>query len=324
MKTTLPLVLAGIAIGFAGGWLAKPAPATDEASTGHSVRSAKRTESRASSVTGDQPKSSKRSQVTIIENGEVKEMTPESEQNIKDLEKKQKDMVRKRLEKKYDLEIAAMVRELGLNPEQEKALRSFYAERLEEIVAVDSNSMMSDPELLKDLAATMRGDGLNDYMKDQLTSEQMESLEAMQKRQYQNNIEARAMNKLANLQKSLDLTEEQENQAYAILTKDAEKQLSEQSDADYIMRSYMETMGMGFHVGDDDMGSIFQMQEAAKDGGDPADLIAQIKQNRQAEVDRKVGLMEPVLDDGQLKQYRSQLENQGGFIDMMIQGMENN
>lgn len=231
-------------------------------------------------------------------------------------------MVRKKMQKQYDLRIAKMVRELGLNPEQEKALRAFYNQQLDKITALDPEQILNDPEGVKDLAASMRGDGVNDFMKDKLSDEQKEALVAMQKRQHKNKVEGRAMKTLAKLQQSLDLTEKQEEDAYAILSKDAEKQVAAQSDEDYIMRSYMETMGMGFDLGDDDLGGIFKVQQASRDGGNPMDIIEQLKKDRKAEVDRKVELMAPVLNEGQLKQYRGQLENQGGIFDMMLQGDE--
>lgn len=321
MKPTIPLVLAGIAIGFAGGWLAKPDTTTAENDTiPENARPSTRAESRTKAKVDEKPRSTSRKAITVVRDGE--EVDPEMQKAMDESRKKQQEMVRNRMKKQYDLRIAAMVRELGLNPEQEKALREFYDQQLDKLTSMDPEKLLNDPEGIKDLAASMRGDGLNDFMKDKLTAEQQERLEAMQKRQHKNKIEARAMKTLAKLQQSLDLTEEQEDQAYAILSKDAEKQVEAQTDEDFIMRSYMETMGMGFDMGDDDLGGVFKIQQAAQDGGDPKDIIEQIKKDRQAEIDRKVELMSPVLNEGQLKQYRGQLENQGGIFDMMLQGDE--
>lgn len=323
MKPTIPLLFTAIAMGFAAGWLAKPAvPASTAATTPEHARSSTRSESRPTAEVADKQRSSSRTSVKVAGGKAADEMDPEMKKAMEDAERKQKEMVRKKLKKQNDLRIAAMVRELGLNPEQEKSLRAFYDQQLEQIMSVDTEKIVSDPDAIKSLAAAMRGDGLNDYMKDKLDVDQQEALVAMQERQHKNKIEGRAMKTLAKLQQSLDLTKEQENEAYAILSKDAESQLEAQTDEDFVMRGYMETMGMGSMMGDDDLGSMIKFQQAMQDGGDPKDIIKQVKESRQAEVERKVELMSPVLNDGQLKQYRGQLENQSGIFDMMIQGME--
>jgi len=251
------------------------------------------------------------------------EMDPETKKRIEESQSRQTEMVKKRLGDKFDMQITAMVKELGLNASQEKALRAFYAEQLEKVDFANGMSAMGDADKMKEMAAALRGDGLNDAMKNVLSADQMEGLEAMQERKQNSKIESRAMKDLAKLQQTLDLSEDQKQKVYDVLMEDAEKSLESQSDADYVTRSMMSSMGVKMDLGDMDMGSVMSLHTDGEDAPtDRASMIKQMKENRQKKIDAKVERLAPVLDESQQQQYRKSLENKGGMFNMMLQGVE--
>jgi hypothetical protein len=136
-------------------------------------------------------------------------------------------------------------------------------------------------------------------------------------------IESRAMKDLAKLQQTLDLSEDQKQKVYDVLMEDAVKSLASQSDADFVTRSMMSSMGVEMDLGDMDMGSVMTLHTDSEDAPtDRASMIKQMKENRQKKIDAKVERLAPVLDESQQQQYRKSLENKGGMFNMMIQGVE--
>ncbi|MCP5538221.1 MAG: hypothetical protein H7A51_18560 [Akkermansiaceae bacterium] len=325
MKNSLILALVCIALGFAAGWLAKPealAPEETETASRPASRSASPFIPQGLSET-DTPKAARRSGVTVKTVKAGEEMDPEMKKRIEDSQRKQNELARKRIADKNDMLIAAMVKELGLNAEQEQALRAFYAAQMEKIEFGDGMAALADPQKMKEMAAALRGDGLNDAMKNLLSAEQMDGLEAMQERQKNNVVEARAMKDLAKLQQALDLSEDQKQKVYNVLMEDAEKSLATQSDADYVTRSMMSGMGIEMDFGDMDMGSVMNLHvEGENAPADRAAIIQRLKETRRKQIDEKVDRLAPILNETQQQQYRKSLESQGGMFNMMIQGMD--
>jgi hypothetical protein len=325
MKNTLIIALVSISLGFAAGWLAKPETAASEdteTAARTTSRKAKPSSSQGSSDS-DKAKSTRRSGVTVRSMSSDEEMDPEMKKRIEESQRKQTDMVKKRLGDKFDMQITAMVKELGLNASQEKSLRAFYAAQLEKVDFSDGMSAMGDPDKMKEMAAALRGDGLNDAMKNVLSEDQMEGLEAMQERKQNSKIESRAMKDLAKLQQTLDLSEDQKQKVYDVLMEDAEKSLESQSDADFVTRLMMSSMGVEMDLGDMDMGSVMTLHTDSEDAPtDRASMIKQMKESRQKKIDTKVERLSPVLDESQQEQYRKSLENKGGMFNMMLQGVE--
>lgn len=252
-------------------------------------------------------------------------MDPETKKAIEESQRRQNEMMRKRYADKFDMRIAAMVKELGFNAAQEKALRSFFDEQLKKIdmSAMTAFTGNSDSDKVKEMAAALRGDGLNEFMKNHLSEDQMEGLEALQERKKNSKVESRALKDLAKLQQTLDLSDDQKDKVYNLLIEDAEKRLASQSDADFLTRSMMSSMGVEMDLGDMDMGSVMNLHAEGDDAPkDRAALIQKMKDDRQKRIDDKVARLAPVLNETQQQQYRKSLENKGGMFQMMIQGAE--
>lgn len=241
---------------------------------------------------------------------------------MEEAQNRQAEMVRKRLADKNELNIVAMVKELGLNASQEKALRAFYAEQMEKIALDGGIEALSDAAKMKEIAAALRGDGLNDAMQNTFSAEQMKNLEAMQERKKNNKIESMAMRDLSKLQQSLDLSEDQKQKVYDVLMEDAEQSISSQSDTDYVTRTMMSNMGLDIDLGDMDMGSLMGMNPEGENAPqDSAAMLKKIQEDRQTKIDAKVQRLAPLLSESQQQQYRKSLESQGGMMNMLLQGM---
>jgi len=323
MKNTLIIAVAGIALGFAAGWLAKPSAEQTDSSVADSQRSSSRATTAASTSPKEKAKSSRRNGVTVVSGDSTDELDPETQKYISEGQKAQTDMIKKRFSDQFDMKIAAMVKELGLNAEQEKALREFYAEQLKKIDMADMASFATEPDKIKEMAAALRGDGLNDFMKSHLSEDQIEGLAAYQERKKKNKIESAALKDLAKLQTNLDLSQEQKDDVYGILMEDAEKRMTDQSDADFVTRSMMSSYGMEMDLGDMDMGNMMALANPEAGGKvDQAAMIQKMKEDRQNRINAKVERLAPVLNETQQAQYRKSLESQGGMFNMMLQGVE--
>ena len=327
MKNTILLAIVCIALGFSAGWLAKPDTKSNGGSPSDEPSKRSSTSSKTSTATAKKHQPTARparTGATAKKVTSMDELDPETKKQIEESQKKQQKMVRDQLKKKFDLKIASMVKELGLDASQEKALRAFFDQQLDLLSSSSPMESMGDPDSMKKMAAAMRGDGLDDYMKEFLSDDQMEGLETFQKRQKKNKIEGKAMKDLSKIQQALDLTDDQRDAVYNVLVEDAEKSIDAQSDANVVMDGMMKTMGLDIDMGDMDVGSLMQMDANQKKGEkiDQVSIIAQMKEDRAKKIDAKVERMAPVLNEAQLDQYRNHLESKGGMFNMMIQGME--
>lgn len=327
MKNTILLVAICLTLGFAVAWFAKPS-APEEANDPNPTRSTRKATPRShseSNQTAEQrsraSKASVSSSVKIVSSED--ELDEETKKQIEQAQSRQQKMMRNSLKKKFDMRIDAMVAELGLDANQEKALRDYFDKQLDILSSADPQTAMTDPEAMAKMAAAMRGDGLTEAMADHLSEDQQAGLEAMQARKKKNKIEGMAMKDLSKIQQNLDLTDDQRDEVYNILIEDAETKLENESDTNVVMNGMMKSMGIDMDLGDMDMGSMMQLDPAQNDGEvDPANAIAQIQEQRANNINAKVERMAPVLNETQLKQYRNHLESSGGMLNMMMQGMQ--
>jgi len=322
MKNTLLLALVCIALGFSAGWLAKPNTATTE-TTQTNKQSKRSSTTTASSSEKPNPRTRHRSQAEVKTVTSDDELDPETKKRIEEAQERQKKIMSEQLGKKFNLKIATMVKELGLDATQEKALRAFFDKQIDLLSSSNPMENMSDPDSMKMMAAAMRGDGLDDYMKDFLSEEQMEGLDTFQKRQQKNKIEGKALKDLSTIQQVLDLSDDQRDAVYNVLVEDAEKSIANQSDANVVMGGMMKSMGLDMDMGEMDMGSLMALESPQNEEKvDKASIITKMKDDRAKKIDTKVERMASVLDDAQLKQYRNHLESKGAMFNMMIQGIE--
>ena len=313
MKNTMIFVALSLVIGFAVGWLAKPAKETPQDDNVRVI--AARTPSRSAdpSSAPRQARPAQRSGVTARKASPGGAMDPGTVELMREESRKRENkMMRKIYAGKFDARIVAIVKELGLSAVQEKALRTFFDGQLEKIDMSAAETVSPgnvDSEELKRTVAAMRGDGLNEFMKDHLTGVQMEALETFQERQRNNKIESHALKGYARLQ-DLNLSDDQRDKVYNLLVEDAEKRLASQSDLDFLSRSMMSGIGVEADLGDIDIGSVIGHAEG---GGSEAHgaWLKRRDELRKKMIDMKVARLAPVLNEAQQQQYRKILEDKG-------------
>ena len=332
MKNTIVLALVCIGLGFAAGWIAKPATETaavPDSGSSPSAPSNPRTEG-ISNRSESLPTESDRSKTTLnsfIIGGD--DIPDHSDPEAREAAERAKNRFAGRFEKqqqaKLDARIAKLVAELGLTSDQEAQLRTALEGKLEGIGGLLAGG--GDPSKLGEFSKILSGKSVDEALAGILTPGQEAAHEALQKREFENKVEARALKSLASLS-YLDLTQEQKDAAYDILYADAEKTVDNASPESNMMSAVTEGMGIDFNVEELGVGGAVISATTVQGSTDqlsPVETMAKIKEGMAKRVDEKVEALRPVLTESQLEQYRAKLESGGmlgGFLDGFGDGGE--
>ena len=225
-----------------------------------------------------------------------------------------------RQKNKEEATIQKLVDRLGLTDAQADKLRAYFAKNREELEALMADGD-GDWRKMRELTKSLGDDALDSALADILTDEQKTAHEEMKQRDLANKVEARAYRDLATIQGILDLNPEQKDQVYAILHKDAAQKTESNREANSIVATITE--GIGLDINPDDLGigfsgAIQSFVNRAENGEQPSEnrgeILQSIRDNQQQEIDNKVELLAPVLDEGQEDAYRTHLETRGGGL----------
>ena len=225
-----------------------------------------------------------------------------------------------RQKNKEEATIQKLVDRLGLTDAQADKLRAYFAKNREELEALMADGD-GDWRKMRRLTKSLGDDALDSALADILTDEQKTAHEEMKQRDLANKVEARAYRDLATIQGILDLNPEQKDQVYAILHKDAAQKTESNREANSIVATITE--GIGLDINPDDLGigfsgAIQSFVNRAENGEQPSEnrgeILQSIRDNQQQEIDNKVELLAPVLDEGQEDAYRTHLETRGGGL----------
>jgi len=225
-----------------------------------------------------------------------------------------------RQKNKEEATIQKLVDRLGLTDAQADKIRAYFAKNREELEALMADGD-GDWRKMRRLTKSLGDDALDSALADILTDEQKTAYEEMKQRDLANKVEARAYRDLATIQGILDLNPEQKDQVYAILHKDAAQKTESNREANSIVATITE--GIGLDINPDDLGigfsgAIQSFVNRAEDGEPPSEnrgeILQSIRDNQQQEIDNKVELLAPVLDEGQEDAYRTHLETRGGGL----------
>jgi hypothetical protein len=313
MKSNILIAVTCIAIGASVAWLAKPDPTTDAAKA--EVEEKKTApKGRITSSDSKQRETSERKIVKPQETPSITVIPSESEgsEQAREMGSRMEQMFRKRQQAKLDARISKLVSQLNLTSEQEAALRKAASERMGSFGEMMSGNF--DPSKIGEM---LNSDVIDDALADILTPEQQEELEAVEKREIANKVEAQALRALAKLS-NLDLSQAQKDAAYDILYKDAESSVGNESPATGIVS--MITEGFGIELDSDALGvatAIIPSADVIAGGGveqDPQAMMNKAQETMNQRIDDKVEAMRPVLNDNQLDQYRKDLELKSGGI----------
>lgn len=329
MKYSLTIGILCLTLGFGAAWLLKPGPPVE--TTAQPEEPPRRQAAAPAgpksdrSPMGDPSTKSDRSESTprIVINGE--EVEPGNEEARTEMRRGRdrfREMMATRQKAKHEAQVQKLVDRLGLSEAQADQLRAYFEKNRADLAAMGEGP--EDWSRIKELTGKLRGDGLEEALAGILTEEQAAAYQEMKERDRQNQVEAKALRDLAQIQGVLDLSAEQKDQVYGLLHEDASTNLEKNSDANVIVSSFTEGLGINVEPGDLGIASVIQVQiDRASDGEqpseNPADWMQVVQENRQREIDQKVERLSPVLDDQQEAAYRAHLESQGagllgGFI----------
>jgi len=319
MKNTVIIGLLCLGIGFGVARLLVPSPADPESTEiQKSPSSTPDDPKRSADLSGEIAKSDRPDPSAIILNG--KEADPNGEdirQRFQTGQDRFRKIMAERQKNKEEVRIQKLVDRLGLTDAQADKLRAYFAKNREELEALMADG---DWRKMRQLTKSLGDDALDAALADILTDDQKTAYEEMKQRDLANKVEARAYRDLATIQGILDLNPAQKDQVYAILHKDAAQKTESNPEANSIIATITE--GIGLDINPDDLGigfSAFQsFVDRAEDGEQPSEdrgeILQSIRDNQQQEIDNKVELLAPVLDEGKGEAYRTHPEPRGGGL----------
>ncbi|MFM1558470.1 MAG: Spy/CpxP family protein refolding chaperone [Roseibacillus sp.] len=324
MKNSLVIGLLCLGIGFGAAWIIKSA--SDKATT--ESPDTKKSSGPSTSAQDEIAKSDRPAPETpapetnrkIVNNGEEVPLPEEVRAQFTRGQDRFREMIARRQKSKEDAQIKKLVDRLGLTDTQADQLRAYFAKNREELEALMADGD-GDWRKMRELTKSLGDDALDAALADILTDDQKTAYEEMKQRDLANKVEARAYRDLATIQGILDLNPEQKDQVYEILHKDAAQRVESNREANAIVTTITE--GLGLDINPEDLGigfsgAIQSFVNRAEDGEQPSEdrgeILQAMRDNRQQEIDNKVELLAPVLDDGQEDAYRTHLETRGGGL----------
>jgi hypothetical protein len=330
MKNSIAIGLLCLLIGIAIGWVAKPGPEAPEVASLDPGSNAPQKITRSTTApTPDSPgQKSERPQITsrtVVIGGDG-DMSEEDRNRIEKYQDQREKMMIERQRKKFDRQITDLVAKLGLDANQEAAVRKLYDERLEGMDGLMGMESMGDPKKMKEISELLRGEGLDEELASLLSEDQLEAYQQMKAEERGRKMDAKALKDLSKLTGVLALNPDQKDAVYEVLYEQAAERIDNPSDASVIMGLSMEGMGFEFDVDDSGIGAAFDMQMSAGDGEeiDQEAMMKNFQERATQRIDDKVNLLSDILDEDQTTRYREHLEsrNQGLFGGVMMQTNE--
>lgn len=326
MKFALPLgcLLAGIAIG----WFAKPSDSVSGNGPLAAVATAPSSPTTATSAS-EKPKSE-----TAKEGGPATRTRPAIDTSKREIEVKaseagkemQKQLANRMTDiqrKKFEARFSKLCAELNLTSDQQAKIRAAMEERftkMGELFTFDGSG--DNTAKMKDLSSLMKSDGLDEATVALLTEDQKAGFDAIKAKERQSRIDSKALKDLGNLGTVLDLTQEQKDAVYGVLSEQAAKHEDAQKSTGMMN---MFTEGMGVQI-DDELGMSDILQEQMESHGDnrppDGDIKKLMADTIKKRTDERVEALRPVLNEQQLQQYRTHLETKAAGMMNMFGGFE--
>jgi hypothetical protein len=326
MKPIIPLacLVGGIAIGWFARPLASPAQPASSAPVAAATSSVPATGS-STPASADTASTHSSGRPVKTETDADKE---KAEAKIKDEVKRQQDRINKRItdfqRKKFEARLMKLAEELHLSPEQQEKIRASMEERFSKMGELFEFRLDSSEEKSRrtnDLGEMMKTDGLDEATAGILSDTQQEQYAGFKGKERQNRIESRAFKDLGNVTNVIDLTPDQRDAVYQVLSDQATERENRSSNT-VMMNAFTEGMGMQI---DDELGVQDIMQEQANSQMDDKQLSQEdrlkamhesIKQSAEA----KAESLRRHLTETQFQQYRSHLQTKAASMISMFGG----
>ena len=239
-------------------------------------------------------------------------------QQIKAMAERQRTKLQQRIDK--------LAETLSLTDAQKTHLMAWLEERIGKVGSMDVgdfNKPGAESELMKSLSNT----ALDEQLSSSLTDDQKTALAGLNEHETQAKTDSAALKSLSLLQGAIDLEESQRDAVYKILSDAAAMRVRKESDNP--SSSGMSIGGTEIDMDPYGLGIQDVMQQAFIAAGGDASGNPPNRQKMadtfrtliNQQIDNQVNQLRPVLNDKQLEQYRSELENKGvGLLGRALMG----
>ena len=319
-----------LALGFALGWVAKPAVIGGNSSTGVPAEVAGAPPMVAPAKSEAPPASllTKRAEREAAPKKPADGMTAEQRAQAKKMQAEGMKMMRGNLRTRLEKQIERLAAGINLTPDQKAALTAWMEEKMKSLDNVD----FTDPKSMEDLESltkSLTAKGIEDQLEPSLSAEQKSLLAEFKDKERKGKADAGALKSLSMMQGVVEFKEGQRDEVYKLLMEDAEaRALAEEENPD---PSKFFTEGMGIQMDPYDLGIQKAMTDAVgmngskmgKESADQKEMAKRIRESIDQRIDERVEKLRPALDDQQLEQYRNELKTKGlGFYGSVLSGME--
>lgn len=248
-----------------------------------------------------------------------------------EMEKKQEEMMTrmseslaKRQRERLDQHLQRILPSVNLTEAQRREIGAWLdhgAEAMKKLDLTDVDVMSGEKSPFDDFTPK----ALEQKLAGLLEPDQKAALDQFRDRDYRSKVDALALKNLSQLQKVIDFSEGQRDQVYQVLSSEAEKKVSSESQAGGPEAFLHE--GFGIEMDPYDLGLTTLFEDFAKEGisqvDAPRDTAAMIRQALDRRIQEKLDVLRPVLDERQLEAYGKELRLRGGgFLDQMMIGQD--
>lgn len=315
MKSKVVILVLAIILGVGIGWLIKPGPETS-ASTEATKGKIPTREVAQPAVTASSNNDSRDEESAPAPKVQTQTMVFGNGKELTAAEKAMQDQISKamtdRQEKVDERKIKALIEKLGLDGDQEAALRGYFSDQRNNIAGLFSGKS-SSASSMSNLSETK----LDDLMAEVLSDEQKETYEEVKVAEREKKVESRALKDLAKLNGIIDLRPEQKDAVYEVLYEDAGSKVDKAAESGISAFGSLMSGGMGVSMDLDmtEMHGALVGDDGAGGGKPSAEAFKQAQEKR---IDDRVGRLSEVLDEGQLQNYRESLESQGSVFGSFV------
>jgi hypothetical protein len=304
MKSTHLIAAAAALVGFAAGWVFKPSAAA----TGGDAETAARQESGTRAARDSKSRVRDDRPLVLRSRGERAAET-DADAATKAAHQRFEQTFGDATQRAQRARLNRFVEALGLSAEQEAAMAALLNRRREGFRSLEGSGKTPAESMQLANAAEKK---FQEEIHQLLDPEQAEALTALQEREKENDIEARAQRDLADLIGQVDLSADQRDQVLEIYRDLSATRAESKPQGWDLMHEAFDVMGGPHMAVIDDLGDIMDDPDAMRD---PAAVQQRLIQVQRAAMEEKINRLGSVLTPGQLAQFRATMEARSSFME---------
>ena len=205
--------------------------------------------------------------------------------------------------------LARLSEALGLSAEQQETLKNMLDIRRDGFRSLQGSS--SDPATAIQQAGISEKNFMEDVKK-VLDAEQVAAFESFKQREKDNDIEARAQRDVADLIGQIDLSDQQREQALAVMRQLSETAAAKRPAGWDLMNEAVGMLGGSQAAVMDELGGVMDDPSIMKD---PQAVQRKLLETQRATAEARVAALKSILTPGQLAQYRANLETRSALME---------